>query len=317
MLRFIGRRLLVLVPILIGVSVLSFLLLYLIPGDVVDILMGQESGDPQRLAELRSLFGLDQPMALRYVSWLGAVLHGDLGRSFVTRRPVTTEILTALPVTLQLALTSLAVALLIGIPLGVYAAMRRGTVTSAGLGVFVLLALSIPNFWLGILLILAASLYLHWFPPQGLVLLWHQPVAALQQLLFPSVALGLALSAMVMRMTRTCVLDVLAQDYVRTARAKGLRESTVIVHHALRNALLPVVTILGLAVPGLIGGSVIFETIFSIPGMGQLFYNGVMARDYPLVMGILVIGAGLTLVGNLLADLGYALADPRIRHGQT
>ncbi len=313
MLRFIGRRLLVLVPILIGVSVLSFLLLYLIPGDVVDILMGQESGDPQRLAELRSLFSLDQPMALRYVSWLGAVLHGDLGRSFVTRRPVTTEILTALPVTLQLALTSLAVALLLGIPLGVYAAMRRGTVTSASLGVFVLLALSIPNFWLGILLILAASLYLHWFPPQGLVLLWHQPVAALQQLLFPSVALGLALSAMVMRMTRTCVLDVLAQDYVRTARAKGVAEWWVIGRHALRNALIPVVTLVGLQFGYLLSGTIVIEEIFSLPGMGRLVLRSIAQRDFPLVQGILLLGGATVVLLNLCVDVCYVFLDPRLR----
>src|SRR5688572_14265740 len=189
MLPFILRRLVVLVPVLLGVSALSFLLLYLIPGDVVDILMGTESGDPARLAELRRLFGIDRPIATRYVEWLGGVLQGDLGRSFVTRKVVTSEILTAFPVTLQLAIASLAVALLVGVPLGLFAAVKRGTAASAGASIFGLLGLSIPNFWLGILLILAASLYLEWFPPQGIVLLWQEPIRALQQLAFPCLAL--------------------------------------------------------------------------------------------------------------------------------
>src|SRR6185295_4100682 len=313
MLRFLSQRLLVLVPVLLGVSMLSFLLLYLIPGDVVDILMGQESGDPARLAEMRRLFGIDRSLPVRYAEWLGEALRGDLGRSFVTRRPVLSEIMTAFPVTLQLTAASLLVALAAGLPLGVLAAVRRGRASSMGISVLVLLVLSIPSFWLGILLILVTSLYLHWFPPQGLVLLWVQPVEALKQLLLPSLALGLALGAMVMRMTRSCILEVLAQDYVRTALAKGIAETLGIVHHALRNALIPVVTLVGLQFGYLLGGAIVIEEIFSPPGMGRLVLRSIARRDFPLVQGVLLLaGPGVVLL-NLCVDMLYLALDPRLR----
>ena len=313
MLRFLSQRLLVLIPVLLGVSMLSFLLLYLIPGDVVDILMGQESGDPARLAEMRRLFGIDRSLPARYAEWLGEALRGDLGRSFVTRRPVLSEILTAFPVTLQLTAVSLLVALAAGLPLGILAAVRRGRASSIGISLLVLLVLSIPSFWLGILLILFTSLYLHWFPPQGLVLLWIQPVEAVKQLVLPSLALGLALGAMVMRMTRSCILEVLAQDYVRTARAKGIAETLVIGHHALRNALIPVVTLVGLQFGYLLGGAIIIEEIFSLPGMGRLVLRSIAQRDFPLVQGVLLLaGTGVVLL-NLCVDMLYLALDPRLR----
>jgi peptide/nickel transport system permease protein len=313
MLRFLSQRLLVLVPVVLGVSMLSFLLLYLIPGDVVDILMGQESGDPARLAEMRRLFGIDRPLPARYAEWLGEALRGNLGRSFVTRRPVLSEILTAFPVTLQLTAVSLLIALAAGLPLGILAAVRRGRASSIGISLLVLLVLSIPSFWLGILLILFSSLYLHWFPPQGLVLLWVQPLEALKQLLLPSLALGLALGAMVMRMTRSCILEVLAQDYVRTARAKGIGEALVIGHHALRNALIPVVTLVGLQFGYLLGGAIVIEEIFSLPGMGRLVLRSIAQRDFPLVQGVLLLaGTGVVLL-NLCVDMLYLALDPRLR----
>jgi peptide/nickel transport system permease protein len=313
MLRFLSQRLLVLIPVLLGVSMLSFLLLYLIPGDVVDILMGQESGDPARLAEMRRLFGIDRSLPARYAEWLGEALRGDLGRSFVTRRPVLSEILTAFPVTLQLTAVSLLVALAAGLPLGILAAVRRGRASSIGISLLVLLVLSIPSFWLGILLILFTSLYLHWFPPQGLVLLWVQPVEAVKQLMLPSLALGLALGAMVMRMTRSCILEVLAQDYVRTARAKGIAETLVIGHHALRNALIPVVTLVGLQFGYLLGGAIVIEEIFSLPGMGRLVLRSIAQRDFPLVQGVLLLaGTGVVLL-NLCVDMLYLALDPRLR----
>jgi peptide/nickel transport system permease protein len=262
---------------------------------------------------MRKLFGLDRPLPVRYVQWLGEVVHGDLGRSFVTRRPVTMEILTAFPVTLQLAGAALLVALIVGIPLGVYAAVKRGGATSAGLSVFVLLGLSIPNFWLGILLILFASLYLHWFPPQGLNLIWQQPVETVKQLAFPSLALGIAMAAMVMRMTRACVLEVLAQEYVRTARAKGLAERLVLGRHALRNALIPVVTLIGLQFGYLLGGTIVIEEIFSLPGMGRLVLRSIAQRDFPLVQGILLLGGASVVLLNLCIDVCYAALDPRLR----
>jgi peptide/nickel transport system permease protein len=313
MLRFLSQRLLDLIPVLLGVSMLSFLLLYLIPGDVVDILMGQESGDPARLAEMRRLFGIDRSLPARYAEWLGEALRGDLGRSFVTRRPVLSEILTAFPVTLQLTAVSLLVALAAGLPLGILAAVRRGRASSIGISLLVLLVLSIPSFWLGILLILFTSLYLHWFPPQGLVLLWVQPVEAVKQLVLPSLALGLALGAMVMRMTRSCILEVLAQDYVRTARAKGIAETLVIGHHALRNALIPVVTLVGLQFGYLLGGAIVIEEIFSLPGMGRLVLRSIAQRDFPLVQGVLLLaGTGVVLL-NLCVDMLYLALDPRLR----
>jgi peptide/nickel transport system permease protein len=313
MLRFLSQRLLVLIPVLLGVSMLSFLLLYLIPGDVVDILMGQESGDPARLAEMRRLFGIDRSLPARYAEWLTEALRGDLGRSFVTRRPVLSEILTAFPVTLQLTAVSLLVALTAGLPLGILAAVRRGRASSIGISLLVLLVLSIPSFWLGILLILFTSLYLHWFPPQGLVLLWVQPVEAVKQLVLPSLALGLALGAMVMRMTRSCILEVLAQDYVRTARAKGIAETLVIGHHALRNALIPVVTLVGLQFGYLLGGAIVIEEIFSLPGMGRLVLRSIAQRDFPLVQGVLLLaGTGVVLL-NLCVDMLYLALDPRLR----
>jgi peptide/nickel transport system permease protein len=313
MLRFLSQRLLVLVPVLLGVSMLSFLLLYLIPGDVVDILMGQESGEPARLAEMRRLFGIDRSLPARYAEWLGEALRGDLGRSFVTKRPVLSEIMTAFPVTLQLTAASLLVALAAGLPLGILVAVRRGRASSIGISLLVLLVLSVPSFWLGILLILVTSLYLHWFPPQGLVLLWVQPVEALKQLLLPSLALGLALGAMVMRMTRSCILEVLAQDYVRTARAKGIAETLVIGHHALRNALIPVVTLVGLQFGYLLGGAIVIEEIFSLPGMGRLVLRSIAQRDFPLVQGVLLLaGTGVVLL-NLCVDMLYLALDPRLR----
>jgi peptide/nickel transport system permease protein len=313
MLRFLSQRLLVLVPVLLGVSMLSFLLLYLIPGDVVDILMGQESGDPARLAEMRRLFGIDRSLPARYAEWLGEALRGDLGRSFVTRRTVLSEIMTAFPVTLQLTAASLLVALAAGLPLGILVAVRRGSASSIGISLLVLLVLSIPSFWLGILLILVTSLYLHWFPPQGLVLLWVQPVEALKQLLLPSLALGLALGAMVMRMTRSCILEVLAQDYVRTARAKGIAEALVIGHHALRNALIPVVTLVGLQFGYLLGGAIVIEEIFSLPGMGRLVLRSIAQRDFPLVQGVLLLAGTGVVVLNLCVDMLYLALDPRLR----
>jgi peptide/nickel transport system permease protein len=313
MLRFLSQRLLVLVPVLLGVSMLSFLLLYLIPGDVVDILMGQESGDPARLAEMRRLFGIDRSLPARYAEWLGEALRGDLGRSFVTRRPVVSEIMTAFPVTLQLTAASLLIALAAGVPLGILVAVRRGSASSMGISLLVLLGLSIPSFWLGILLVLFASLYLQWFPPQGLVLLWVQPLEALKQLLLPSLALGLALGAMVMRMTRSCILEVLAQDYVRTARAKGIAEALVIGHHALRNALIPVVTLVGLQFGYLLGGAIVIEEIFSLPGMGRLVLRSIAQRDFPLVQGVLLLAGTGVVVLNLCVDMLYLALDPRLR----
>jgi peptide/nickel transport system permease protein len=207
----------------------------------------------------------------------------------------------------------LLIALAAGVPLGILVAVRRGSASSMGISLLVLLGLSIPSFWLGILLVLFASLYLQWFPPQGLVLLWVQPLEALKQLLLPSLALGLALGAMVMRMTRSCILEVLAQDYVRTARAKGIAEALVIGHHALRNALIPVVTLVGLQFGYLLGGAIVIEEIFSLPGMGRLVLRSIAQRDFPLVQGVLLLAGTGVVVLNLCVDMLYLALDPRLR----
>jgi peptide/nickel transport system permease protein len=248
----------------------------------------------------------------------------DFGRSFAPdNRPVIDKIRERIPITLSLNVISLLIEFGLALPIGILAAIRRNTIFDKGMTVFVFLGFAVPTFWLALLLMYLFGVKLGWLPVSGLhslgseaygPFLWFWDMV--KHLLIPVSVAAFGSLAGLSRYMRSTMLDVIRQDYITTARAKGLTERTVILRHALRNALLPVITLLGLSVPGLIGGSVIFETIFAIPGMGQLFYGGVMARDYPLVMGILVIGAGLTLIGNMLADIGYAFADPRIRHGQ-
>ena len=304
MLRFLSQRLLVLIPVLLGVSMLSFLLLYLIPGDVVDILMGQESGDPARLAEMRQLFGIDRPLAVRYAEWLGEVLRGDLGRSFVTRRPVLSEIMTAFPVTLQLTAASLFVALAAGLPLGILAAVRRGSASSIGTSLLVLLVLSIPSFWLGILLIMLFAVQLRLLPTSG--------TGDWRHLILPGLTLASFILPQVTLLTRSSMLDVLNEQYIMAARAKGLGEPAVMLH-ALKNAVHPVITYLGLQMGTLVGGSIITETIFSWPGVGQLTIQSIYNRDVVVVEAAVLVMALAIVLSNLLADVINAGLDPRIR----
>ncbi len=273
---------------------------------------------------LKEFYGLDKPLHVQYAVWVKKLVMLDFGRSFAPdNRPVIDKIRERIPITLSLNVISLLIEFGLALPIGILAAIRRDTIFDKGMTVFVFLGFAVPTFWLALLLMYLFGVKLGWLPVSGLhslgseaygPLLWFWDMV--KHLVIPVSVAAFGSLAGLSRYMRSTMLDVIRQDYITTARAKGLRERTVILHHALRNALLPVITLLGLSVPGLIGGSVIFETIFAIPGMGQLFYGGVMARDYPLVMGILVIGAGLTLIGNMLADIGYAFADPRIRHGQ-
>lgn len=322
MLRYLGRRLLLLIPLLLGITLISFVVIHLAPGEPTDL---QTQMNPQASAEmqerLRVEYGLDQPLYIQYGRWLSRLVQLDFGESFATdRRPVLDKILERLPVTILLNVLSILLILAVAVPLGVVSAIRRNSIFDRTTTILVFTGFAMPSFWLALLLMDWFGVRLGWLPVSGLKSLGYeylgwgaQILDRLSHLILPVFVSAIGGLAGFSRYMRSNMLEVIRQDYILTARAKGLAERTVVYHHALRNALLPVITILGLSVPGLIGGSVIFETIFAIPGMGKLFYDGVMMRDYPLIMGILVIGAALTLLGNLLADLSYALADPRIR----
>jgi peptide/nickel transport system permease protein len=310
---YVARRVLAIVPVVFGISVLVFLLVHLIPGDVAQILLGTQATD-QQIETLRRTFGLDRPLPIQYLDWLSHVLRGDFGVSFRTNRPVLPDLVSRFGVTLQLTLVSMLVALLVAIPLGVASAANRGRGSDAVARVLALLGLSIPNFWLGTLLILFVSLVLHWLPPVGFVSLLDNPWQAIQTLILPSVALGTAVAAFIMRLVRSSLLEVLRQDYVRTARAKGLHDRTVLYRHALKNAFIPVLTVIGVQVGYLLGGAVIIESIFSLPGMGRFLLDSISNRDYSIVQGgVLFIALIFSLV-NLSVDLLYGWLDPRIRY---
>lgn len=317
MTRYLIRRVLLVIPVLFGVSVAVFLMLRLIPGDVVDVILGTEgAASPERLAQLRALFGLDRPFHEQYLAWLGGLLSGDLGRSIRTSRPILPDILTRLPVTLQLATMAMLLSLCIALPLGVLSAVRRYTRVDSLVRVVGLIGLSIPNFWLATMMILAVSTFARGvLPTSGFTPPSQDVVGNLRSLLLPSVALAVANMAILMRMTRSSMLEVLRQEYVTTARSKGLVERTVVYRHALRNALIPVATIAGVQVGYLLGGAIIVEQIFALPGVGTLILNGILQRDYPVVQaGVLFVAASFVLV-NLAVDVLYAYLDPRIHYG--
>jgi peptide/nickel transport system permease protein len=321
---YLLKRLLLMFPMLLGITLISFTVIHLAPGTPVEL---QTTMDPKVSLEaqkrLKELYGLDKPLHVQYWDWLKRVAFLDFGRSFSPdRRPVWDKIMERVPVTLSLNLLSMLIILSVAVPIGVIAAYRAHSWFDKATTLLVFFGFAMPSFWLALLLILFFGVYLDWLPISGLRSLqfpqftfWQKVQDLLAHVTLPVLGAAFMGLAGMSRYMRGSMLEVIRQDYITTARAKGLPERTVIFKHALRNALLPVVTMLGLSVPGLIGGSVIFERIFAIPGMGQLFWLAVMARDYPLVMGELVIGALLTLIGNLLADVSYALVDPRIRTG--
>jgi len=323
MLAYLTKRLLMMIPMLIGITLLSFVVIHLAPGEPTDL---QTDLNPKVSAEmrdrLRAQYNLDKPLYVQYGHWLGRLVRFDFGDSFAQdHRPVARKIVERMPVTILINVLSITLILLVSVPIGILSAVRRNSLFDQATTVFVFLGFAIPSFWLALLLMDYLGVRLGLFPIAGIRSLGHEYLSfggrlwdMAHHLILPVFVSSFGGLAGFSRYMRSNMLEVIRQDYILTARAKGLSERVVIGKHALRNALLPVITILGLSVPGLIGGSVIFETIFAIPGMGKLFYDGVMMRDYPLIMGILVIGAGLTLVGNLLADIGYALADPRIRN---
>lgn len=300
----LGRRLLLLVPTVLGVLTLVFFLVHLIPGDPVELMLG-ETASRADLAQLRADLGLDRPLGEQYARFLGGLARGDLGRSFFYRKPVLAVIAGALPATALLAAAAMAVALLVAIPVGVFAAVNRDRPADRIAMLASLVGISMPNFWLGPMLIILFSFRLGWLPVSG-----REGAASL---VLPAVTLGTALAAILSRMTRSSMLDVLGEDYLRTARAKGVRERVVIARHALRNALLPVVTIVGLQFGALLSGAVITENVFAWPGVGTLLIQAITARDYPLVQGcVLVIALGYVAV-NFLTDALYSVIDPRVR----
>ena len=311
---YILRRLLALVPTLFFVSLIVFSSIRMIPGDVVDLMMAQNDiSTGQDRARVEAALGLDQPLHIQYVRWISNVVRGDLGRSLWQSTSVTAEIRNRLPISFELGLLALIVALTFAIPIGVYSAIRQDTAGDYITRSFSLLMLALPGFWLGTLVMIFPSVWWRWAPDLDYTPFFEDPVKNLRHMLVPAILLGLAMSAVTMRLVRTMMLEVLRQDYVRTARAKGLRERAVVVRHALRNGLIPVVTLIGLQAPILVGGAVIMEQIFVIPGMGLMLLEAVSRRDYPVVTGVfLVVGLAVLLI-NLLVDLSYGLLDPRVR----
>lgn len=306
-------RLLQLVPTLLLVSLLVFGLQQLTPGDPALVLAGEEGASPQLLGQIRAELWLDRPLPVQYLHWLAGLLHGNLGFSWRLREPVMTLVAQKLPVTLQLGLMAFCIAVLIGVPTGVLAAVKRGTWWDAVANLIGLGGLSTPNFWLGIMLILLVSVKLGWLPPSGYVPLTRDPWQSLATTIMPAFVLGNATAAVLMRHVRSAMLAALAQDYVRTARAKGLAELRVVVRHALRNALVPVVTLGALELGSLFSGAVLTEQVFSIPGFGKLVVDAVFNRDYPVVQGVVMVTAILYILLNLLADGLYVLVNPKLR----
>jgi peptide/nickel transport system permease protein len=313
--RYLALRLLGAVPTLVGVSLLTFLFIRLIPGDAIAARLGTSTVlSPDQLASLRSYFGLDQPLPVQYWTWIASLLHGDAGFSIRTGRPVLVEIGERLPATLELAAAAAAIAIALGIPLGLVSAIRPGTRVDLAARIGGLVGLSLPSFWLGTLIIVLFSLYLRWLPNTGgYVDFATDPLGNLRLLLFPAITLGVALAAATMRMTRSAMLDVLGADYVRTAKAKGLRPALIVRRHVLKNGLIVVVTLLGIQVGQLLGGTVVVEEIFSIPGVGRMLLTAIVQRDYALVQGAVLVIAILFVATNIVVDLLYGYLDPRIR----
>ncbi|AAY37718.1 MULTISPECIES: ABC transporter permease [Pseudomonas] len=312
MLMFILRRLLSSIPTLILVSLFVFTLQKLLPGDPVLAMAGEER-DPAVMEYLRDKYRLDDPIPLQYLNWVGNVLTGDLGTSLRTEQAVTTLLASKLPVTIELAVLALLIALLIGIPTGIISAVRKGTAVDYGANVVALSGISIPHFWLGILLIMVFAVKLQWLPASGFVPMGEDFGQNLKTLILPAFVLGAGLSGILMRHTRSAMLEVLRTDYVRTARAKGLFPRTVILKHALRNALMPIVTLTTLLFGELLGGAVLTEQVFSIPGFGKMIVDAVFNRDYAVVQGVVLCVAIGFLMLNLLADVLYRLINPRLR----
>jgi len=312
--RYLLRRLLALIPTLFFASIIVFASMRMIPGDVIDLMLAQNDiSTGQDRARLEAALGLDQPIVSQYFSWAGKALQGDLGRSLWKNTPVTEQLLERLPITFELGFLALLIALAVALPVGIYSAIRQDTAGDYVARSFSLLMLAIPGFLLGTVVMIYPSVWWRWSPALEYTPFMVDPLQNLSHMLVPATLLGLSISAVTMRMTRTMMLEVMRQDYIRTARAKGVGELTIVLRHALRNGLIPVVTLVGLQAPLLLGGTVIFEQIFVVPGMGILLLDAVSQRDYPVISGVfLVVGVAILLI-NLLVDLSYGWLDPKVR----
>ncbi|OLC57196.1 MAG: peptide ABC transporter [Candidatus Rokubacteria bacterium 13_1_40CM_4_67_11] len=313
MIQFVARRLLATVPLLFFVSLVVFSFVHVLPGDPAVLFLGEEA-TPETVAKFRTRLGFDRPLVTQYVEWLGRALRGDLGRSLRTNQPVTEAILQRLPVTLELLGAALAVSLAIAIPAGIVSAVKRNSGVDLVSTVFALIGFSLPNFWLGLILIYVFALLLRWLPPSGFA-----PLPALadnaRSLILPALTLGTALAALITRQLRSGMLEVLRQDYVRTAQAKGLGQGVVVAKHALKNALIAVVTVIGLQIGGLLGNTIITESLFALPGVGRLMIDAVFSRDFFIVQGVVLFLAVGYVLSNLIVDVLYSYLDPRIRLG--
>ncbi len=312
MLKFVGQRLIATIPLLFLVSLVVFSLIHALPGDPAILFLGEEA-DAQTVAAFRARLGFDRPLVVQYVDWLQRAVRGDLGRSLRTNQPVTEAILQRLPVTLELLAISLLVSLIIAFPLGILAAVKRNSSVDLLSTLFALVGYAMPTFWLGIILIYVFALLLHWLPPSGFVPIPSSIPENVRSLILPALTLGTALAALVTRQLRSGMLEVLGQDYVRTARAKGLSERDVVGKHALKNAVLSVVTVVGLQIGGLLGNTIITETLFALPGVGRLMIDSIFSRDFFVVQGVILFLAMGYVVSNLSVDIFYCYLDPRIR----
>jgi peptide/nickel transport system permease protein len=312
--RYLASRLLAFIPVLLGILGVVFLLIRLIPGDAVQLFLGtQVEMTPQQMAELRRFFGVDKPIWAQFIDYLMRILRGDFGVSLRTSRPVLPDIMQRLPLSFQLATLALVVATILAVPLGILSALFRNTAFDVFTRIGGLIGLSIPNFWLGAMLILVFSRYLRISLGQY-VPITQNPIGTLWSLYLPAIALGAAIAAILMRYIRSSLLEVLGQEYVRTARGKGLQARAVMLRHALPNAMIPVITVLGFQMGYLLGGTVVIEEIFALPGMGRLVLQAILQRDYPVVQGVVLIVAFMFVLTNLIVDLLYAWVDPRIRY---
>ena len=334
MLRFILTRISLVIPTFVGMTLLAFFLIRMVPGDPIETLAGERGIDPARHAALVHEYGLDRPVLVQYAIYVGRLLHGDLGKSMITQEPVLREFAALFPATIELALCAIVFALLIGIPAGMLAAVRRNSVLDHGVMVGSLTGYSMPIFWWGLLLILLFSVQLGWTPVSGRISVQYffEPVtgfhlvdawlssepgalrSAASHLILPTIVLGTNPLAIIARMTRSAMLEVLGEDYIRTARSKGLPNATVLMRHALRNAAVPIVTVIGIGIALLIGGVVVTESVYAIPGLGRLTVDAVLARDFPTIQGVILLFSFVYVAINLLVDLSYVFFDPRIRY---
>ncbi|MGQ0571245.1 MAG: nickel ABC transporter permease [Armatimonadota bacterium] len=305
MIRYVATRVLLTLPVLLGVSLLVFSMMHLVPGDPVALMMEETGASAEQVERLRAQLGLDKPLYVQYGRFLLRAVRGDLGRSIRSNRPVVEEVLEQFPQTVELTIVGMSIAIVVGMGLGVLSAQHRSGWINDTSMLVALLGVSMPNFWLGLLLIFLFALTLGWLPAVG--------EGGWQSLILPAFTLGLSAAAVIARMTRSSLLEVLGQDYIRTARGKGLREANVLIHHALRNALIPVLTLLGLQFGRLLAGAVVVETVFSRQGIGRLAVRGILAHDFPLVQGVVLLAASLYVLVNLAVDLSYGWIDPRIR----